>query len=121
MEKEKLSFDSYNGMSRVAMFWGVPIFPLLFCFVGILFFGVIGFTLFGMWGGVLISPFIILVIFIRIVCEKDDKYLRRILFMVKRLFLNRKYGKNLLLTPQNPRWSLYYGRRFAQKRILSGK
>lgn len=119
-ETQRLEFDSHNGMSRVPLFWGVPIFPLLLCFVGTLFSAVGGFTEFGVWGGLLSLFFIIPGIALRIVCEKDDKYMRRLRFMVRRLRLNMKYGKSLFVSPQNPKWSAYYGRRYAKIRFSRG-
>ncbi|MEA9446199.1 VirB3 family type IV secretion system protein [Candidatus Fukatsuia symbiotica] len=119
-EAEHLEFDSHNGMSRIPLFWGVPIFPLLLCFVGTLVFGVSGFSAFGGWGGLLALPFLLVGIALRIVCEKDDKYLRRLHFMLRRLRLNRRFGKSLFVTPQNPKWSQYYGRRYAKVRFSGG-
>lgn len=119
-DTEDLEFESYNGMSRVPLYWGVPVFPLLLCFVGTLLSAGVGITLFGVWGGLLTLFFIIPGIALRIVCEKDDKYMRRLGFMVRRLRLNMKYGKSLFVSPQNPKWSSYYGRRYAKVRFSRG-
>ncbi|KPB36881.1 Conjugal transfer protein [Pseudomonas savastanoi pv. phaseolicola] len=51
----------------------------------------------------------------------DPQYLRRIRFARRRLWLNLKYGKPLLLTPFNPQWSEFYGARFSHKRYAPGK
>lgn len=120
-EAKQLEFDIYNGMSRVPLFWGVPIFPLLLCFVSTLVFGMGGFSVFGVWGSLLALPFILVGIALRIVCEKDDKYLRRLHFMLRRLRLNFRFGQSLFVTPQNPKWSQYYGRRYAKVRFSRGE
>lgn len=116
---EKLKFDSYSGMSRVPLFWGVPTFPLLLCFVGTLISGIAGLTLTGTgWGGLFASPFLLTAMVLRILCENDDKYLRRLRFMVRRFCLNLRFGRALLITPHNPVWSQYYGRRYAKVRFF---
>lgn len=119
--KENLEFDSHNGMSRVAMFWGVPVFPLLFCVMGFFISGVIGLTVFG-WKGLFIPiPFVIFALFLRVISERDDKAMRRVMFIIRRWRYNRKYGRHLLITPRNPKWSKYNVHRQAKKRILAGE
>jgi type IV secretory pathway VirB3-like protein len=116
-EEKTLEFDSYNAMSRAATFFGIPIFPLLIGVMGTLFSLVAGFTVFGWPGLFLATPFIVGLIFLRIISETDSKYLRRLMFMINRFWLNRRYGRSLLLTSHNPSWSKFYGRRFAQQRV----
>ncbi|WP_230848266.1 conjugal transfer protein, partial [Pseudomonas savastanoi] len=71
-------------------------------------------------GLVAASPFLIALIALRVAGLIDPQYLRRVRFAQRRLWLNFKYGKPLLLTPFNPRWSKFYGARFSQKRYASG-
>ncbi|WP_080267949.1 VirB3 family type IV secretion system protein [Pseudomonas tremae] len=112
---------SYNAMSRPAMFWNIPIMPMVGLLMGGLVFGVAAtFLLSWVWGLVVASPFLIALIALRVVGLIDPQYLRRVRFALRRLRLNLKYGKPLLLTPINPQWSKFYGARFSQKRYASG-
>ncbi|RMU25761.1 conjugal transfer protein, partial [Pseudomonas savastanoi] len=95
--------------------------PMVGLLMGGLVFGVAAtFLLSWVWGLFAASPFLIALIALRVVGLIDPQYLRRIRFARRRLWLNFKYGKPLLLTPFNPRWSKFYGARFSQKRYASG-
>nr|UVN17874.1 hypothetical protein pPsy0479a_00042 [Pseudomonas syringae] len=72
-------------------------------------------------GLVAASPFLIALIALRVVGLIDPQYLRRIRFARRRLWLNLKYGKPLLLTPFNPQWNEFYGARFSHKRYAPEK
>nr|WP_237747342.1 VirB3 family type IV secretion system protein [Salmonella enterica] len=86
-------------MSRVPNFAGVPVFALLFLSIG----GVIGTFLsvyfWGWWGLLVALPFVLIILGLRIICERDDKAFRRLRFILRRRKMNRKYGRHLLITP----------------------
>ncbi|RMM20235.1 VirB3 family type IV secretion system protein [Pseudomonas syringae] len=59
---------SYNAMSRPAMFWNIPIMPMVGLLMGGLVFGVAAtFLLSWVWGLVAASPFLIALIALRVV------------------------------------------------------
>lgn len=120
-EEKPLLFDSYNAMSRPATHWGIPIMPML-CLVmsALTAFGVGAAVISWVWGLAFAFPFLLALLALRLITSIDDRYLRRIRFALRRIRRNLKFGKNLLLTPYNPKWSHYYGRRFSQKRYVSG-
>ncbi|WP_346396835.1 VirB3 family type IV secretion system protein [Pseudomonas syringae] len=112
---------SYNAMSRPAMFWNIPIMPMVGLLMGGLVFGIAATVLLSwVWGLFAAIPFLIALTALRFIGLIDPQYLRRVRFALRRLWLNFKYGKPLLLTPFNPRWSKFYGARFSQKRYASG-
>lgn len=120
-DKKKLLFDSYNAMSRPAMQWGIPVMPMM----GLLMGGLCGFGIGAAliswgWGVIFAFPFVVGLLALRLITAVDDRYFRRVRFAVQRIRLNFTYGKQLLLTPFNPKWSHYYGRRFSQKRYAAG-
>jgi MFS family permease len=118
---KKLKFESYNGMSRPAMFWNIPIMPMVGFLMGGLLSGIAGTVLFSwIWGLTFLAPFLIALIALRFICLIDAQYMRRVRFAVRRLTMNLKYGKPLLQTPLNPRWSAFYGERFSQTRHAVG-
>lgn len=119
-EKKKVLYESYNAMARPALFWGIPILPMLALFSLGLICGVVGATIFSfIWGLVFALPFVIALIALRLMTSIDDRYIRRMGFMLRRIWLNLKYGKQLLLTPYNPNWSQFYGKRFSQQHNAS--
>lgn len=121
MSVKKVLYESYNAMSRPAMFAEVPIMPLVgFLLGGVVAFG-LGTAFFSWaWGLVLATPFFAMLLALRLMSIKDPRYMTRVWFAILRIRLNFKYGKHLLLTSYNPKWSQYYGRRFSQKRYVSG-
>ncbi|MNC33148.1 hypothetical protein D3C75_815310 [compost metagenome] len=119
-DKEKLVFESYNAMSRPAMHWGIPIMPMMGMVLGALFgFGVGAALISWVWGVIFAFPFLVALLALRLITSVDDRYFRRIRFALRRVRLNLTYGKQLLLTPFNPKWSHYYGRRYSQKRYAA--
>ncbi len=114
---KKLIFESYNGMSRPAMFWNIPIMPMVVLLMGGLVCGIVGTVLLTwVWGLIFLSPFAAMLVALRFLCAIDGQYLRRVLFAWRRIQLNFTYGKPLLLTPFNPHWSQFYAKRFSQQR-----
>lgn len=118
---ETLKFDSHNGMSRVAMQWGIPVFPLIFCVMGFALTALVGLLVFGGWGILMAAPFVIFALFLRIISERDDKAMRRMFFSFRRWRRNRKYSRHLLITPRNSKWSRHNVQRQAKKRVLGGE
>jgi hypothetical protein len=89
--------------------------------MGGIIFGVIGTALLSwIWGLVFLLPFAGALVALRLLCSIDGQYLRRVKFAFRRIRLNLKYGKPLLLTPFNPNWSQFYGKRFSQQRYVGG-
>lgn len=118
---KKLKFESYNGMSRPAMFWNIPIMPMVGLLMGGLICGIAGTVVLSwVWGLIFLAPFLIALIAFRFICLIDPQYLRRVLFAYRRLRSNLAYGKPLLQTPLNPQWSAFYGERFSQTRHALG-
>ncbi|UDJ88601.1 VirB3 family type IV secretion system protein [Erwinia amylovora] len=120
-ENIRLSFDSHGGMNRVAMKWGVPYLLLIALAFFILVSLVAGIYFFGWFGLAAPVPFVLMLFAIKIMCALDDRALRRFRFVLRRRYLNKKYGRHLLLTPRNPEWSKKHARRVLQENILSGK
>lgn len=121
MDNEDLSFDSYNAMGRTATYAGVPQFVLLGIMAAGILITVVSCVIFSWYG--LISLIIPVSVFavVRIVCETDSRFINRLLAMLRRYIRNMAYGKSLLITPVNPKWQDYYGRRIAQERFISRK
>lgn len=100
---KQLVFESYNGMNRPAMFWGIPIMPMIVLLMSGLTLGVAGTALLSwIWGLVFVAPFLITLLALRFLCAMDGQYLRRVRFARRRIALNLKYGKPLLLTLRIP-------------------
>ncbi|CEF32331.1 hypothetical protein HZS38_04775 [Xenorhabdus nematophila] len=107
------TFWDYIGDLRV------PQFVLL----GIIFLGIIitgiSCSVFSWYGLIALIIPATLFIVVRIMCESDSRFLTRLRFMLGRYLRNMVYGRALLITPCNPRWNQFYGRRIAQKRFIS--
>lgn len=117
---KQLIFPSYNAMSRPAMYWSVPIMPLVGLLMGALIFGIAATALLSwVWGLTIAGLFLSALVALRFLCLIDAQYLRRVRFVMRRLKLNLTYGKPLLLTSFNPRWSQFYGERFSQTCIAA--
>ncbi|HBP4890403.1 TPA: conjugal transfer protein [Pseudomonas aeruginosa] len=121
MSDEQLLFPSYNAMSRPAMFMGIPILPFVGIAVALLVVGGIGFLLLPWWGALLlILPLLLVLVGFAVMSSIDSRYIRRVIFAVRRFGSNLKYGRGLRLAPINPLWSVFYGKRFAHRRYASG-
>lgn len=117
---KQLIFPSYNAMSRPAMYWSIPIMPLVGLLMGALIFGIAATALLSwVWGLAIAGLFLSALVALRFLCLLDAQYLRRVRFVLRRLKLNITYGKPLLLTPFNPRWSEFYAERFSKTRIAA--
>ncbi|EKT0321327.1 hypothetical protein QDF68_004129 [Klebsiella pneumoniae] len=121
MDEQDLSFDSYNAMGRTASYAGVPQFVLL----GIVGLGIVitalSCTLFGWYGLIALIIPVTMFVVVRIICETDSRFLTRLRFMLRRYMRNMVYGRALLITPCNPRWNNFYGRRITQERFITRK
>lgn len=118
---DTLVFDTHNAMSRVAMFCGVPLFPLIFLVIGFVASLFAGIYFLGWWGLVFPMPFLGAIIGMRMLCERDDKAIRRFFFHRRRGRLNKQYGRHLVITPRNSKWREKYVRRLVKKHIFTGK
>jgi uncharacterized protein (DUF58 family) len=117
---KKLTFDSYNALNRPAMFWGIPIMPMIgLLTLGLLSAGIAATLLPWWWGVVFAFPFAAALTALRFITSIDNRFLRRLWFMARRLRRNWKYGRQLLLTPVNPNWNKFYGKRFARQRYAA--
>jgi hypothetical protein len=113
----ELMFDSYNARNRPAIYMGVPIFPLLFLtFVGALSGVVVGALLGWIFGFIVFGIFVVLLVVLRLITSIDDRYMRRITFGLRRIYLNLLYGRKLMITPFNQNWRRSYAKRFAIQR-----
>lgn len=117
---QEMRFESFNGMSRPAMWWSIPIMPLVGLLMAALITGIAGTVLLSwIWGLIFAVPFLCSIVALRFICLVDHNYLRRIKFGWRRIKLNRTYGRPLLLTTINPSWSKDYAQRFSQQRYAS--
>lgn len=103
------------------MFCGVPLFPLIFLVIGLVVGFFAGMYFFGWWGLGFSLPFLGAIIAMRMLCERDDKAIRRFFFHRRRCRMNKKYGRHLVITQRNSKWREKYVRRLVKKHILTGK
>lgn len=120
-DEEALTFETHNAMSRVAMFCGIPLFPLIFLVIGLAVSLFAGIYFWGWWGLCPPVPFLLAMIGLRMICERDDKAMRRFFFHRRRYWMNWKYGRHLLITPRHAKWREKYARRIIKKHLLAGK
>jgi type IV secretion system protein VirB3 len=101
--KEEPTFASFKGLGYVSMFMGVPLGPLLILFGA----GVFGAFLFGMmfgWPG-MIWPLLCaaMLMFLKILCETDNKALERGRWVFKAWRLRLKVVSPILtVSPNKP-------------------
>ncbi|MCY1291153.1 hypothetical protein D9M68_568880 [compost metagenome] len=113
MADEKRRYQTWNGMDRPANFKGVPIMPFVGLLVGSLITTGLTLAIIGPWGGLAIVPFLLIGFAFYFFSSIDDRFMRRVVFATRRFLLSMRFGKGLIVTPQNPRWSQFYGKRFA--------
>ncbi|MCY1440688.1 hypothetical protein D9M71_569720 [compost metagenome] len=120
MADERQRYRTWNGMDRPANFHGIPIMPFVGLLVGCLFTSGLGMAIFSFWVGALLAiPFLVIAFAFYFVSSLDDRFMRRVVFATRRLLLSMRFGKGLIVTPQNPKWSHFYGKRFALCRHVS--
>jgi len=121
MDDQELSFDSYNAMGRTASYAGVPQFVILGIVVFAILFTGLSCFIFGWFGLIAIVVPVAMFFIVRIICETDSRFLTRLGFMLRRYIRNMVFGRAQLITPYNPRWNQFYGRRIAQERYITRK
>ncbi len=97
MDQEKAFYASYGGLGRVALMWGVPLFPFLaICFLSI-FSAVGGMLCFGIVKGLIFPCVCVLVLLaLKVVCEGDDRAIDRLRWKGKGVGLFLLSGKKVL-------------------------
>lgn len=115
---DKRTFTTFNGMSRPAQYWGVPIFPFAGVALASLIVGGVGIFLFSWWGLGGLLPGGSALLAMRFMCNHDGKALSRLGYVRRRWKLNASTGKSLFLSPYNPKWSAFYGKRYAAKHAI---
>lgn len=104
----KVEYPSYNGLSRVALYWGVPLMAIVFIVMISLVIAVLAAMFLGI-GGILFGavglPFLL---YLKQICETDDQALRITVLEIW-CRITRRNGKNFggtyTLSP------MQYGRR----------
>ncbi|MCY1295246.1 hypothetical protein D9M70_445760 [compost metagenome] len=120
MADEKKRFKTWNGMDRPANVLGIPVFLFIGLTVVGLIVSVLGLAIFAWWVGLLLAvPFLLVGLAFYFVSALDDRYTRRVVFATRRILLSMRFGKGLIVAPQNPQWSKFYGKRFALCRHVS--
>ena len=99
---EKPKYSAYAGLGRVAMYWGVPLIPLLLVVGFFVFVALIAGVFMGP-GGLLFGGLSVpILLFLRKTCETDDQALR-ILWLEVLCVLRRRswrmFGRTLTLAP----------------------
>ena len=99
---EKPKYSAYAGLGRVAMYWGVPLIPLLLVVGFFVFVALIAGVFMGP-GGLLFGGLSVpILLFLRKTCETDDQALR-ILWLEVLCVLRRRswrmFGHTLTLAP----------------------
>lgn len=94
IEHEDDEYLSYNGLSRKALFIGIPLIPFFIFFFLMVLTGYFGVQKFGVGKG-LIAPFLfsIPLIYMRIKCANDSTALDKIYWEFKGLLLRLKTGR----------------------------
>jgi type IV secretion system protein VirB3 len=107
MEK-KIEYSSYNGLSRVAMYWGVPLMAIVFIVLLSLVVAVIAAMFVGV-GGILFGALgFPILLYLKQICETDDQALRITVLEIWCLISRRNakhFGNTYTLSP------MQYGRR----------
>lgn len=106
--KTKTEYPSYNGLSRVALFWGVPLMAIVCIVLAGLLIGVFGAMLMGIGGALFGAVGIPFLLYLKQICENDDQAFRIAVLEIW-CRINRRNGKHFgntyTLTP------MQYGRR----------
>jgi type IV secretion system protein VirB3 len=104
----KDQYPSYNGLSRVAMFWGVPLMAIVVISTACLLIGAVGAFFLGVGGILFASVGFPVLLYLKQICETDDQALRITLLEIKCRFGRRnakQFGNTYTLSP------IQYGRR----------
>lgn len=121
MDDEQIEYPSFNGLSRVALFWGVPLMAIVIIVIASLVIAIVA-TLFLGPGGLFFGAVGIPILFyLKHICENDDQA-ARIVFLELRCWLSRRnaksFGDTYTLSPmQYDRRSHVYKRYFKKSTI----
>ncbi|KGV74348.1 MULTISPECIES: VirB3 family type IV secretion system protein [Burkholderia] len=99
---EKKKYPSYAGLGRVAMYWGVPLIPLLIVVAGSIFCAFVATAFLGPGGLLFVTLGVPFLLYIREVCATDDQALRVLWLEIQCVFRRRNFGlfgKTLTLAP----------------------
>jgi type IV secretion system protein VirB3 len=101
LKQEEPTFSTVKGLGYVSMFMGIPLgILLIFLTIGIIS-GFILYILIGTWG--LLSPLscFIIILFIRILCETDNKALEILKWKTKGYLWRIHYKSMILIISPN--------------------
>lgn len=122
VDHEIVKYDTYGAMDRSAMWMDIPIWPgLAALFLGLIVLVIVGNAFNWKWGAGCSVPFFIAIFAMRSMTAFDDKFMRRLGFMIARKWLELLYGRHLFLSTFNPQWSQEYGKRNAQQCLVADK
>lgn len=105
---DKDKYPSYNGLSRVAMSWGVPLMAVVIIATACLLIAAVAAFFLGVGGILFASVGIPFALYLKQICETDDQALRITLLEIKYRFSRRngkQFGNTYTLSP------IQYGRR----------
>ena len=83
-------FPTYNGMNRPAMFFGVPMMPMVLCILGSVFAAMIGQLLFGKAALLLVGLNIPIYFGLKTISENDDQAIK--VYAAEAKWLLRRIG-----------------------------
>ena len=99
---EYRKFSSYNGLDRVVMIFGVPLIPAVIVFMIVMFGALIASKIIGLIGFAFLGLGLRVFLFLRLICETDDKALNilalEMLFRLKRKNY-QEFGNTLTYVP----------------------
>ncbi|NRO99323.1 type IV secretion system protein VirB3 [Paraburkholderia sp. NMBU_R16] len=102
MEDERTLYPSFGGLNRIAMIWGVPLFPALIVACSSLMASMFGGFVLGPGGLLIGTAGVPVFLFLRHICETDDQALR-LFWLEFRCWLERRivsvFGKTHTLAP----------------------
>lgn len=107
MDQKEL-YPSYNGLSRVAMWWGIPLMAVVATFTICMAIALIGSIFWGVGGLFLGCVGLPVLLYLKQICETDDQAFR-ITMLDLWIFVSRRnkrhFGSTYTLSP------MQYGRR----------
>lgn len=100
--KEYRQFPSYNGLDRVIMFMGVPLIPAILIFLLLLLVSLVAQKILGLIGLAFMMLGLPIFLFLKQICETDDRALNMLalemLFRFKRRYY-QEFGNTLTYLP----------------------
>lgn len=102
--KEYRQFPSYNGLDRVIMFMGVPLIPAILIFLLLLLVSLVAQKILGIIGLAFMMLGLPIFLFLKQICETDDRALNMLalemLFRFKRRYY-QEFGNTLTYLQTN--------------------